>query len=73
MDHIKRWEKSMLSFLPKKGSHWNWFPHWGAQENLDRLADRKDPVQAAFVQAGVAHAKEASGILSLGAIDYEPV
>ena len=45
----------------------------GAQENLIRLSDRNDPVQAAFVQAGTAHPKSVSGIQSLGAVDYEPI
>jgi len=65
--------KKYVEFFARKGVTLELVPTLGAQENLDRLADRKDPVQAAFVQAGVAHAKEVSGILSLGAIDYEPV
>lgn len=45
----------------------------GAQENLKRLADRKDPLQAAFVQSGIFNAAGIKGIDSLGAVDYEPV
>ena len=45
----------------------------GAQENIDRLSDRDDPLQAAFVQAGVDYAKDAKGIQSLGAVDYDPI
>lgn len=45
----------------------------GAQENLARLSDRNDPVQAAFVQAGVANSKTTTGIQSLGAIGYDPI
>jgi len=48
-------------------------PTSGAQENIDRLSDRDDPIQAAFVQAGVDHAREVSGIQSLGAIAYDPI
>jgi TRAP transporter TAXI family solute receptor len=45
----------------------------GAQDNLNRLIDRNDAVQAAFVQAGVAHPKKVSGIQTLGAIAYDPI
>ena len=48
----------------------------GAQENINHLADRKDPVQAAFVQAGVISPKGIAGIAgiqSLGSISYEPI
>jgi hypothetical protein len=38
-----------------------------------RLANRKDPIQAAFVQAGVDIPEGVSGIESLGAINYEPI
>ena len=40
----------------------------GAQENINHLVDRKDPVQAAFVQAGVASSKGVEGVQSLGSI-----
>ena len=45
----------------------------GAQENINHLVDRKDPVQAAFVQAGVASSKGVEGVQSLGSIGYEPI
>jgi hypothetical protein len=47
-------------------------PTNGAQENINHLVDRKDPVQAAFVQAGVASSKGAAGVQSLGSIGYDP-
>ena len=65
--------KKYADYFAKKGVTLELVPTKGAQENLDRLADRNDPVQAAFVQAGVAHAKDLKGIQSLGAISYDPV
>lgn len=65
--------KKYAEYFAKKGVTLELVPTMGAQENLDRLADRNDPVQAAFVQAGVAHSKEVKGVQSLGAIAYDPV
>ena len=65
--------KKYADYFAKKGVTLELVPTMGAQENLDRLADRNDPVQAAFVQAGVSHAKEVKGIQSLGSIAYDPV
>jgi TRAP-type uncharacterized transport system substrate-binding protein len=65
--------KKYVEYFAKKGVVLELTPTNGAQENLARLSDRNDPVQAAFVQAGVAHPKSVSGIQSLGAVDYEPI
>jgi TRAP-type uncharacterized transport system substrate-binding protein len=65
--------KKYVEFFKKKGITLELVPTSGAQENIDRLSDRDDPVQAAFVQAGVDHAKEVTGIQSLGAIAYDPI
>ena len=65
--------KKYVEYFAKKGVVLELTPTNGAQENLSRLSDRKDPVQAAFVQAGVAHPKSVNGIQSLGAVDYEPI
>ncbi|MBU3628703.1 TAXI family TRAP transporter solute-binding subunit [Polynucleobacter sp. AP-Reno-20A-A9] len=65
--------KKYVEFFKEKGITLELVPTLGAQENIDRLADRDDPVQAAFVQAGVDHAKEVTGIQSLGAIAYDPI
>ena len=65
--------KKYAEFFAKKGVVLELVSTMGAQENLTRLSDRNDSVQAAFVQAGVAHPKSVSGIQSLGAIDYEPI
>jgi hypothetical protein len=45
----------------------------GSQENLKHLIDRKDPIQAAFVQGGMISSDGLSGVESLGSVDYEPV
>jgi len=65
--------KKYVEFFKEKGITLELVPTSGAQENIDRLSDRNDPVQAAFVQAGVDHAKEVAGIQSLGAIAYDPI
>ena len=65
--------KKYAEYFAKKGVTLELVPTLGAQENIERLADRKDPVQAAFVQAGVAHTKDVKGVQSLGAIAYDPV
>jgi len=65
--------KKYVEFFKEKGITLELVPTSGAQENIDRLSDRDDPVQAAFVQAGVDHAKEVTGIQSLGAIAYDPI
>ena len=40
---------------------------------MAHLIDRKDPVQAAFVQAGAFHPHEVTGVESLGTISYDPI
>jgi len=65
--------KKYAAFFKEKGITLELVQTKGAQENIDRLADRKDPLQAAFVQAGVDYAKESKGIQSLGALDYDPI
>ena len=65
--------KEYVNFFEKKGIKLELVKTAGAQENLRRLADRKDPMQAAFVQAGTFNPDGIKGIDSLGAVDYEPV
>ncbi len=65
--------KQYAEFFAKKGITLELIPTNGAQENIDRLSDRHDPLQAAFVQAGVAHTKDVTGIHSLGVIAYDPI
>ena len=65
--------KKYAEFFAKKGITLELVRTNGAQENIDRLADRKDPLQAAFVQAGVVHTKNVTGIHSLGVIAYDPI
>jgi TRAP transporter TAXI family solute receptor len=51
-------------------------PSAGAAENLDRLrgpADAPDAVEVAFVQSGLANEDNAPGLVSLGAMFYEPI
>ncbi|QWE11087.1 TAXI family TRAP transporter solute-binding subunit [Polynucleobacter sp. es-EL-1] len=65
--------KKYVDFFEKRGIKLELVKTKGAQENLKRLADRKDPLQAAFVQAGTFNPGGIEGIESLGAVDYEPV
>jgi len=57
--------KKYAAYFAKRGITLELFPTNGAQENIDHLVDRKDPVQAAFVQAGVISPK---GIEAIPAI-----
>jgi len=45
----------------------------GSLENLQRLRERRDGVQVALVQGGLASAAQAPGIVTLGSLFYEPV
>jgi TRAP-type uncharacterized transport system substrate-binding protein len=65
--------KQYAEFFAKKGITLELIPTNGAQENINRLSDRNDPLQAAFVQAGVVHTKDITGIHSLGVIAYDPI
>jgi len=62
------------AYFKSKGIHLQLVETNGSLENLQHLIDRKDPIQAAFVQGGTMSADEgATGVLSLGSVDYEPV
>ena len=61
------------AYFKTKGIHLQLVETHGSLENLQHLIDRKDPIQAAFVQGGTMSAETVSGVLSLGSVDYEPV
>ena len=66
--------KKYAEYFAKKGVTLDLIATDGAQENINRLVDKKDPVQAAFVQAGVTRPKDITrGIQSLGSIAYDPI
>ena len=65
--------KRYAEFFAKKGITLELVATAGAQENINRLSDRADPLQAAFVQAGVVSTSDVSGIQSLGVIAYDPI
>jgi TRAP-type uncharacterized transport system substrate-binding protein len=65
--------KRYAEFFVKKGITLELVPTKGAQENIDRLSDRNDPLQVAFVQAGVVSTKGTTGIQSLGVIAHNPI
>ena len=60
-------------YFARKGINLKLVETHGSKENLQHLIDRKDPIQAAFVQGGMIGADSVSGVESLGSIDYEPV
>ena len=60
-------------YFEKKGIHIELIETHGSKENLQHLIDRKDPIQAAFVQGGMIAVDNLSGVQSLGSVDYEPV
>jgi TRAP-type uncharacterized transport system substrate-binding protein len=61
-----------VEFFRKQGVALDLAPTQGAKENLDRLKDRRDPVQAAFVQGGLVKPEDTAGMLSLGSIRLRP-
>ena len=48
-------------------------PSSGSVENLERLKDDDSGVDVGFVQGGIGSAEEAPGLVSLGALYYEPL
>ena len=62
-----------VEYFAKKGVTIELVRTEGSQENINRLSDRKDPIQVAFVQGGSLHTKDVPGVESLGSIDYEPI
>lgn len=60
------------AYFKTKGINLELVETHGSFENLQHLIDRKDPIQAAFVQGGLG-SDDLNGVLSLGSIDYEPV
>lgn len=65
--------KKYAAFFEKKGITLELLSTKGAEENIAHLNDRKDPVQAAFVQAGAFNPHEVKGVQSLGTISYDPI
>ncbi len=61
------------AYFKSMGIHLQLVETHGSQENLQRLIDRKDPIQAAFVQGGLINVDNLSGVESLGSVDFEPV
>ena len=65
--------KKYVDYFAKKGVTLELVPSRGAQENIARLSDRKDPVQAGFVQSGIYNPTGIAGIISLGSVAFEPI
>lgn len=66
--------KKYAEFFKKNGVTLELVPTQGAEDNIKRLKDRSDRLQAAFIQGGLLTTREqAKGLLSLGSIGYEPM
>jgi len=66
--------KQYAEFFKKNGVTLELVPTKGAEDNINRLKDKEDKLQAAFIQGGLVTSREqAEGLLSLGSIDYEPL
>ncbi len=65
--------REYVDFFAKNGVLLELVETSGAEENIARLADPKDPLQAAFVQGGLVTGKHTENLLSLGSIGYEPL
>jgi TRAP-type uncharacterized transport system substrate-binding protein len=62
-----------VKFFAKNGVRLELTETPGAEENIARLSNPKDPLQAAFVQAGLVTNENSKNLLSLGSIGFEPV
>lgn len=65
--------KQYVEFFAKNGIKLDLVYTAGAGENIARLRDRTDPLQAAFVQGGLMRKSDAQDLASLGSVDYEPL
>ena len=65
--------KKYAAFFEKRGITLELLVTKGAEENIAHLVDRADPVQAAFVQAGVFNPHGVHGVQTLGTISYDPI
>jgi TRAP-type uncharacterized transport system substrate-binding protein len=66
--------KQYAVFFKKNGVTLELVPSKGAEDNINRLKDRDDRLQAAFIQGGLlTNRQQAKGLLSLGSVGYEPV
>jgi len=62
-----------VRFFAKNGVKLELVETPGAEENVARLLNPKDPIQAAFVQSGLVSKENSKNLLSLGSIGFEPV
>lgn len=65
--------KEYVKFFAKNGVKLQLVETPGAEENIARLSNQNDPLQAAFVQAGLVTDENSKHLLSLGSVGYEPV
>jgi hypothetical protein len=65
--------ESYKKILAKSGIELTILPSEGALDNLHRLADPSQTVDAGFVQSGIAGDTDISNLASLGSMFYEPV
>jgi len=62
-----------VKFFAKNGVNLVLVETPGAEENIARLSNPKDPLQAAFVQGGLVTKENSKDLISLGSVGFEPV
>jgi len=66
--------KKYVDFFKKNGVTLELVSTKGAEDNINRLKNRSDRLQAAFIQGGLLTSRDqAKGLLSLGSIGFEPM
>ena len=65
--------KQYVEFFARNGITLELVHTAGAGENIARLRDHDDPLQAAFVQGGLMRRADSEALASLGSIDFEPL
>jgi len=65
--------RQYAKFFQKHGIKLEIISTHGSGENIAHLLDRKDPIQAAFVQGGLLQPEQAEKLRTLGSIGYEPL
>jgi TRAP-type uncharacterized transport system substrate-binding protein len=65
--------KSYKRLLAKEGIEVRLVQTLGGVDNLAKLRDSKSGIQVGFVEGGVAQEEDASSLMSLGTVGYEPM
>jgi TRAP-type uncharacterized transport system substrate-binding protein len=69
----QRFAAQYKPYIERNGVEFIERPSAGAMENLERLLDRNEELDAAFVQGGVGVGRDTEGLVAVGNIYYEPL